>query len=106
MQAEGDNGNLPITNTLFPPPPDYYTAYTSENVAEWDSRRDEALSGGSAEAGPSRLDKPREDWVREEGRWMCFGQMYTVRIESTATTRNVSYLTRLRLSRVYLRLQA
>lgn len=79
MQADGDNGNLPITNTLFPPPPDYYTAFTTEAVKEWEGRKGESGVNGSAEVGPSRLDRPREDWVREEGRWMCFGQMYTVR---------------------------
>lgn len=105
MSAE--DANLPITNTLFPPPPAYFKAYTDMKLARF---RD--LSG-EGEAGPSRprvqaapnnadvdpegrtlteeeeaelaglrgqLEKPRADWVKEEGRWMCFGQMYTVSV--------------------------
>lgn len=92
---------VPITNTLFPPPPGYYKAYTPENVARLAELRgsDDNDAGPSspspstsvpdaqpAPAEPGELeeltaaqDPPRADWVLEEGRWMLFGQMYTVR---------------------------
>jgi mediator of RNA polymerase II transcription subunit 7 len=98
---------VPITNTLFPPPPAYYKAFTPEAVARYAELRAGdgaaagagvgASSGGDAmdedgvtsspiaPAEPGELERlehelepPRTDWVREEGRWMLFGQMYTV----------------------------
>lgn len=107
---------VPITNTLFPPPPVYYKAFTAQNVARFAALRGEGATTGaegegsststtaaaststSAAAGideaalaappaPGELDRlaselspPRADWVREDGRWMLFGQMYTVRL--------------------------
>jgi mediator of RNA polymerase II transcription subunit 7 len=105
-----EEANVPITNTLFPPPPDFYKAYTDDNL-----RRSLQLRGGpsftsKARAGAATasevdvdvdglaasdaelndeqrqeltglralLDKPRADWVREEGKWMSFGEIYTV----------------------------
>ena len=92
--------NAQLANTLFPPPPEYYKQFTDENL-----ERHESLS--SATAGPSRsgkspsaqtnerqplteeetaelerldgtLSRPRADWIREDGRWVTFGEMLTV----------------------------
>ncbi|KAE8542837.1 hypothetical protein D1P53_000900 [Cryptococcus gattii VGV] len=101
---------LPITNTLFPPPPPYFQAFTDEAI-----ERHEALTGKSLLVNDQRdkrkgekeeqddtdirmdsrmedlteeeqneklelertLGRPRADWVIEDGRWMCFGTMYT-----------------------------
>lgn len=57
-----------LANTLFPPPPDYYKLYTGNRDA----------------AG---LDKPRADWVEEDGRWLCFGQEQNVCCCSACTER-------------------
>jgi mediator of RNA polymerase II transcription subunit 7 len=100
---------VPITKTLFPPPPDFYKAYADDNL-----RRSLELRGGPSNTSKARagaaaasgnvdvdglaapdfdlndeqrleltelralLDKPRADWVSEEGRWMSFGEIYTV----------------------------
>jgi len=101
MSGTNDEGNLPITNTLFPPPPSYFKAFIDTNVARYaelrgepssSSRtRPEAGADGNELSSPTlgvdeqaeledlqrTLEKPRADWVKEEGRWMCFGQMYT-----------------------------
>ncbi|WWC58830.1 uncharacterized protein I303_101374 [Kwoniella dejecticola CBS 10117] len=93
---------LPITNTLFPPPPAYWQSFTDENI-----RRYEALAGRPPFQGSqsqsqsehqghedirvdinedestelaelkSRLDKPNAQWIEEDGRWMCFGNLLT-----------------------------
>ncbi|WVQ97660.1 hypothetical protein IAU59_004774 [Kwoniella sp. CBS 9459] len=104
---------LPITNTLFPPPPPYFQAYTQANLDRYeqitgqplipdsnkgkgraapddieDGSRVSIASQEGGQAGPGvdsdegqalreKLEKPRADWVEEDGRWMCFGQMYT-----------------------------
>ncbi|RSH92055.1 Mediator of RNA polymerase II transcription subunit 7 [Saitozyma podzolica] len=103
-----EDANVPITNTLFPPPPDFYKAYADDNL-----RRSLELRGGPSNTSKARagaaaasgnvdvdglaapdfdlndeqrleltelralLDKPRADWVSEEGRWMSFGEIYT-----------------------------
>jgi mediator of RNA polymerase II transcription subunit 7 len=88
-----------ITNTLFPPPPEFYKQFTDERVARYDeltgneagpSRSPRAAAGplGRAELGPEdreeleglrkTLQPPRSDWVEEEGRWVTFGEMSTV----------------------------
>ncbi|OCF42125.1 hypothetical protein I317_04096 [Kwoniella heveanensis CBS 569] len=101
---------LPITNTLFPPPPPYFQAYTQANLdryeeltgrpllssgkgkekatvdnAQFDNHddtvhRDTEAGSSESEEGKAlreKLEKPRADWIEEDGRWMCFGQMYT-----------------------------
>ncbi|KAL7419238.1 hypothetical protein Q5752_006075 [Cryptotrichosporon argae] len=97
---------VPITNTLFPPPPVFYKAFTGPalaRLAELEVRVDGARidvdaehvdggAGSSDGAAPGQLSgeerkeldelrvtlgKPRADWVEEDGRWMLFGQMYT-----------------------------
>lgn len=120
MSAPQDDANLPITNTLFPPPPAYYKAFTEANLQRYE------FLASSTEAGPSRpratppvpvgmttgdsqvnlhamtseeeadlaelrvqLEKPRADWVKEDGRWMCFGQMYSVRLSQHHRSRPV-----------------
>lgn len=109
---------VPITNTLFPPPPGYYKAFTAQNVARLAALRAQTSTADgdvdldSNSAGPStapgkdkdgkplagvdvealaapaqagemdklvaELSPPRADGVLEDGRWMLFGQMYTV----------------------------
>ena len=88
-----------ITNTLFPPPPEFYKQFTDKNVARYQAlQENEAGPSRSPRAGsPSRvelepqereelerlrssLQPPRADWIEEEGRWVTFGEMHTVRI--------------------------
>jgi len=99
-QPPTDEGNLPITNTLFPPPPSYYKAFTEANVArhvelrtargkeralpEFDSDvpiGSERQLNDEEEKELARLEgdleKPRVACIDEDGRWMCYGQMYT-----------------------------
>jgi len=106
-QSPPDEANLPITNTLFPPPPSFYKSFTEAKVARHGELR---TAKGKNRAHPEddddiaylssrtlkeeeegelgnleeELGKPRVDWVNEDGRWMCFGQMHTV---STAVSR-------------------
>jgi mediator of RNA polymerase II transcription subunit 7 len=87
-----------ITNTLFPPPPEFYKQFTDENVAQFEalkeneagpSRSPRAGSPGRVELGAEErvelerlqrsLQPPRADWTEEEGRWVTFGEMHTVR---------------------------
>ncbi|ODN77859.1 hypothetical protein L202_04973 [Cryptococcus amylolentus CBS 6039] len=107
---------LPITNTLFPPPPPYFQAFAEEALDRY-----RALTGDSSFLAPTaststaeqgsgiakddngdlqvdsvpvermldeseenekrelegKLGRPRADWINEDGRWMCFGSMYT-----------------------------
>jgi len=89
-----------LANNIFPPPPAYYKAFTSANLA-----RHSALAGpsgtsksrgaGDAESAETvvarteeeesqcarltaALDPPRSDWVEEEGRWKAFGDVLSV----------------------------
>lgn len=87
-----------ITNTLFPPPPEFYKQFTDENVARYEalieneagpSRSPRTGSPGRVELGADErheleglggsLQPPRADWIEEEGRWVTFGEMHTVR---------------------------
>ncbi|KGB78999.1 hypothetical protein I307_02801 [Cryptococcus deuterogattii 99/473] len=101
---------LPITNTLFPPPPPYFQAFTDEAIERYEALTGKSLlvndqrdkSKGEKEKQDDRdirmdsrmedlteeeqneklelertLGRPRADWVIEDGRWMCFGTMYT-----------------------------
>lgn len=74
--AEG----VPITNTLFPPPPEYYKAFTSEAVERLAELRSKDESGEERERLERELDPPRTEWILEDGRWMAFGQQYTVSV--------------------------
>ncbi|BEJ12180.1 hypothetical protein CspHIS471_0206400 [Cutaneotrichosporon sp. HIS471] len=65
---------VPITNTLFPPPPGYYKAYTPEAVEQHAALGEEEVARDPELAA---LEPPRADWVLEEGQWMLFGQKYT-----------------------------
>lgn len=92
---------VPITNTLFPPPPAYYKAFTPEALQRYAELNPAAGSSRAGSSSPTKsptkapaditpaepgeleklereLEPPRADWVREDGRWMLFGQMYTV----------------------------
>lgn len=98
-QAQGQPARPELTNTLFPPPPAYYKAFTPANLARHaelagSSRtidRGDRFDGPAAEAQElsdeqgkelkrlsSLLEPPQADWVMEEGRWKCFGEVYTV----------------------------
>lgn len=92
-----------ITNTLFPPPPEYYKQFTQENLERYDdlltragpSRTRSRSSSPRPSADEGRvelndeeltelgrlkglLEKPRSDWIHDEGRWVTFGEMSTV----------------------------
>jgi len=86
-----------ITNTLFPPPPEFYKQFTDENVARYEalieneagpSRSPRTSSPGRVQLGADEreelerlrasLQPPRADWIEEEGRWVTFGEMHTV----------------------------
>lgn len=90
-----DEGNLAITNTLFPPPPSFYQSFTETNLERYvELKRDKGKARAESDVrmiessredetkeldGLEReLEKPRVDWVKQDERWMCFGQMYTV----------------------------
>jgi mediator of RNA polymerase II transcription subunit 7 len=74
--SSGQEPAAQITNTLFPPPPEFYKQFTDENVARYEALKDK-------EAGLERLrgslQPPRADWIEEEGRWVTFGEMHAVR---------------------------
>ena len=72
--AEG----VPITNTLFPPPPEYYKAFTPEAVERLADLRSKDEGGEERERLEKEQDPPRTGWILEDGRWMAFGQQYTV----------------------------
>jgi mediator of RNA polymerase II transcription subunit 7 len=96
-----------ITNTLFPPPPAYFQAFTNENLNRYEQfggpsrRRASANEGRQAEQGEEAgdqnqddeelrrlrelLEPPRADWVREEGAWKCFGETRHVSTNIHAT---------------------
>lgn len=72
--------------TTYPPPPPFYKAFTDENIArrsELEEKRKEQtladVEGDELATLQRELGKPRADWVKEEGRWMCFGEMLSVR---------------------------
>jgi mediator of RNA polymerase II transcription subunit 7 len=86
-----------ITNTLFPPPPEFFKQFTNENVARYEelssieagpSKSPRAATGARVELGAEERDEletlraslapPRSDWLEEEGRWVTFGEMSTV----------------------------
>ena len=82
-----------LANTLFPPPPPFYKEFTSAHLARYAELRGESSGTSKGKAGALELDeedqaelkelekkleKPRADWIVEEGRWMCFGQQYDV----------------------------
>jgi mediator of RNA polymerase II transcription subunit 7 len=100
-QTQVEQPATTIANTLFPPPPAYYKAFTSANLARY------AQLGGPSGTSKNRgnpasieedqpvaqrdeeeekefgrlktlLSPPRSDWVEEEGRWKCFGETLNV----------------------------
>jgi len=84
--------NVPITNTLFPPPPAYYKRYASYTAEASGTNKGKGIDTADISSGDrvanveedshentsEGIEPPRADWIREEGRWMCFGQMFTV----------------------------
>ncbi|EIW72380.1 hypothetical protein TREMEDRAFT_25849 [Tremella mesenterica DSM 1558] len=102
-----DDGALAIANTLYPPPPVYFADFTDSNLARLSELGGEASGTNKgrgldpkAESGDDspmvhtgelnaaeqtelaeltlKLTSPNVKWIEEDGRWMCFGQMYTV----------------------------
>ncbi|KAK6905948.1 hypothetical protein I204_05895 [Kwoniella mangroviensis CBS 8886] len=89
---------LPITNTLFPPPPAYWQSFTETNIQRYesltgtsffDNQGDEVKQDINLDLGEDerkeleelkiRLNKPRNDWVEEDGRWMSFGTLFNIK---------------------------
>ncbi|OCF54314.1 hypothetical protein L486_08228 [Kwoniella mangroviensis CBS 10435] len=89
---------LPITNTLFPPPPAYWQSFTETNIQRYesltgtsffDNQGDELKQDINLDLGEDerkeleelkiRLNKPRNDWVEEDGRWMSFGTLFNIK---------------------------
>ncbi|WWC86476.1 uncharacterized protein L201_001353 [Kwoniella dendrophila CBS 6074] len=91
---------LPITNTLFPPPPAYWQSFTETNINRYetltginsffredkdkidDKDKENKIDLNEDEKNELeelnlRLEKPNVDWVNDDGRWMCFGNMFT-----------------------------
>lgn len=80
----------------FPSPPEYYTRYTTQNIRLLASLRDhksddpeseqwlqDLLNGESAEEAEARLaglEKPRADWILEDGQYTVYGDTWFVRI--------------------------
>lgn len=108
-EGQAPGGNPDLANTLFPPPPAYWKAFTDANVARYaelagPSGTSKGKAGLSKDNGTlnteedaaealedlnederrdlaelqASLEKPRSDWVVEEGKWLCFGQPYSV----------------------------
>lgn len=89
-----------LVNTLFPPPPPFYQHFTTDNLTRYASlagpsgtsknralplvTHDQSEHVRSQEEEEEyqtlrdRLEPPRADWVVEDGRWKCFGEVYTV----------------------------
>ncbi|WVQ61949.1 uncharacterized protein L199_000082 [Kwoniella botswanensis] len=89
---------LPITNTLFPPPPAYWQSFTETNIQRYESltgtsffdiQGDEVKADMDSDLGEEetkeleelklRLNRPRNDWVEEDGRWMSFGTLFNIK---------------------------
>ncbi|OWZ27161.1 hypothetical protein C343_06331 [Cryptococcus neoformans C23] len=125
MSSLPQEAALPITNTLFPPPPPYFQAFTDEAVERYEALTGKSLfandpKGKSKEKEKNsddkdmsvdsriedlteeeqneklelegKLGKPRADWINEDGRWMCFGTMYTVSISNFVLCDNYTVL--------------
>jgi mediator of RNA polymerase II transcription subunit 7 len=76
----------------FPSPPSHYTTYTSHNLAllslilqrepdHHDQTQQELLSDQSdvPDWPLTQLEKPRVDWILEEGQYNAFGDTWFVR---------------------------
>ncbi|OXG11211.1 hypothetical protein C366_06250 [Cryptococcus neoformans Tu401-1] len=125
MSSVPQEAALPITNTLFPPPPPYFQAFTDEAIERYEALTGKSLfvndpKGKSKEKEKNsddkdmsvdsriedlteeeqneklelegKLGKPRADWINEDGRWMCFGTMYTVSISNFVLCDNYTVL--------------
>ncbi|OWT35997.1 hypothetical protein J008_06336 [Cryptococcus neoformans] len=125
MSSLPQEAALPITNTLFPPPPPYFQAFTDEAIERYEALTGKSLfvndpKGKSKEKEKNsddkdmsvdsriedlteeeqneklelegKLGKPRADWINEDGRWMCFGTMYTVSISNFVLCDNYTVL--------------
>ncbi|OXB34070.1 hypothetical protein J007_06234 [Cryptococcus neoformans] len=125
MSSLPQEAALPITNTLFPPPPPYFQAFTDEAIERYEaltrkslfvndpegkSKEKEKKSDDKDMSVDSRIEdlteeeqneklelegklgKPRADWINEDGRWMCFGTMYTVSISNFVLCGNYTVL--------------
>lgn len=84
----------------FPSPPSHYTKYTTHNLALLALLRERADGSSSAEISSlkqyellsdqpevpdwplAQLEKPRVDWILEEGHYTVFGETWQVRTSS------------------------
>ena len=102
-QAETQQAS--ISNTLFPPPPAYFRAFTTENINRYSqlggpsgTSKNRAHASGHEDPDDKAvlndeetaeleklkglLEPPRADWVKEEGQWKVFGEVHSVCIFS------------------------
>ena len=87
----------------FPSPPSHYTRYTSHNLKLFELLRERAGTTADLSAfnqyevlsdqvdvpewSLSQLEKPRVDWILEEGSYTVFGDTWFVSIVDSARSR-------------------
>lgn len=54
-QSSGHHPNLELANTLFPPPPDFYRAFTEANLSSYAQLLGEPSSTNKGKAGPKSV---------------------------------------------------
>lgn len=87
--ARSRPANDPYANSTFPPPPEWYRAFTGDAWGRHKERRDksaqkskdgaeQANDGGEGGDVQWEMRPPRVDWIEEEGRWTAFGEEHQV----------------------------
>lgn len=92
----------------FPSPPSHYVNYTTHNLKLLSLFRERSEGQNASEVTQNvilsdqtdvpewpltSLEKPRVDWIREEGYYKVFGDMWFVRLSRYPTV-NVIHMTR------------
>lgn len=92
----------------FPSPPSHYVNYTTHNLKLLSLFRERSEGQNASEVTQNvilsdqtdvpewpltSLEKPRVDWIREEGSYNVFGDMWFVRLSRHPTV-NVIHMTR------------